>query len=65
MTSTIAPRPDSYRAYAEECWKRVNDAADIETKAVFQLTAEAWTMLAEQVEKLEADATHPFLESAA
>jgi hypothetical protein len=30
--------------------KFAKDAEDIETKAVFQLTAEAWTMLAAQVE---------------
>jgi len=47
--STVASKPDEYRRYAEECWKFANDADDIETKAVFQLTAEAWTMLAAQV----------------
>ena len=53
MMSTVASKPDEYRRYAEECWKFANDAEDIETKAVFQLTAEAWTMLAAQVETLE------------
>jgi hypothetical protein len=65
MTNTVASRPDSYRDYAQECWQRVNDATDIETKAVFQLAAEAWTMLAEQVEAFEAASTHPLLQSAA
>ena len=63
MTSTISSRPDSYRGYAEECWQLVNQAADIETKAVFQLTAEAWSMLAEQVERLEASSTLAPLQS--
>jgi hypothetical protein len=54
MSSTVASRPDSYRDYAEECWKLANDAADTETKSVFQLTAKAWSMLAAQVETLEA-----------
>jgi hypothetical protein len=53
MMSTVASKPDEYRRYAEECWKFANDAVDIETKAVFQLTAEAWTMLAAQVGTLE------------
>jgi hypothetical protein len=71
MTSTVASKPDEYRGHAEECWKFANDAEDIETKAVFQLTAEAWTMLAAQVETLEgaqgseAIATAPLLQSAA
>ena len=64
MTSTISSRPDSYRGYAQECWQLVNEAADIETKAVFQLTAEAWTMLAEQVEKFEASSTLALPQSA-
>jgi len=53
MMSTVASKPDEYRGDAEECWKFANDAQDIETKAAFQLTAEAWTMLAAQVETLE------------
>jgi len=71
MASTVASRPDEYRRDAQECWKLANDAEDIETKAVFQLTAEAWTMLAAQVETLEtaqgseAIATPPVLQSAA
>jgi hypothetical protein len=70
MTSTVASKPDEYRRDAEECWKFANDAEDIETKAVFQLTAEAWTILAAQVETLgaqgsEAVTTPPLLQSAA
>jgi hypothetical protein len=67
MTSTVASKPDEYRCYAEECWKFANDAEGIETKAVFQLTAEAWTMLAAQVEALQGAAiTTPLhLQSAA
>ena len=53
MTSTVASKPDEYRRHAEACWKFASDAEDIETKAVFQLTAEAWTMLAMQVETLQ------------
>ncbi len=52
--STIALKSDEYRRNAEECWEVANHAEDIETKAVFQLTAEAWTMLASQVETLGA-----------
>ena len=65
MTNPVASTPDTYRAYADECQKLANDAADIETKAAFQLTAKAWTMLATQVESREAAATHPILETAA
>jgi len=71
MMSTVASRPNEYRRYAEDCWKSVNDAKDVETKAVFQLTAEAWTLLASQVDALEAAhrseviATPPLLKSAA
>ena len=72
MTSTVASKPDEYRHYAEDCWKIVKDAQDLETKALFQLTAEAWTMLAAQVETfekcsqgLEAIITPPLLQSAA
>ena len=54
MTNAVASTPDAYRAYADECQKLANDAADVETKAAFQLTAKAWTMLAAQVETLEA-----------
>ena len=49
----MTDRPDEYRRYAEECWKLVDDAPEIESKAVFELTAEAWMMLATQVENLE------------
>jgi hypothetical protein len=71
VTGTVASKPDEYRHYAEDCWKIVNDAQDIETKAVFQLTAEAWTILAAQLETfesthgLEAIITPPLLQSAA
>jgi len=71
MTSAISSKPDEYRRYAQECWKLANDAEAIESKAVFQLTAEAWTMLAAQVETLEgaqgseAITTPPLLQSAA
>jgi hypothetical protein len=59
MTITVASRPETYRAYAEECWQVANDAGDLETKAAFELIAESWTMLAEQVETLEIAATRP------
>ena len=71
MTSTVVSRPDEYRRDAQECWKFAEDAEDIETKALFQLTAEAWAMLAAQVETLagahgtEAVSTAPLLQSAA
>jgi hypothetical protein len=65
MTDPVASTPDTYRAYAEECWKLANGAADIETKAAFQVTAEAWTMLAMQVEARETAATHPLPQTAA
>ena len=71
MTSTVASKSDVYRRDAQECWKFANDAEDIESKALFQLTAEAWTMLAEQVETLaathsnQAAATTELLQSAA
>jgi hypothetical protein len=71
MTSTAAARSDEYRRYAQDCWKFASDAMDIETKAVFQLTAEAWTMLASQIETLdtadesEADITPVPVQSAA
>jgi hypothetical protein len=53
MTSTVALKPDEYRRQAEECWDHANHAGDLETKAVFQLTAEAWERLASQVETRE------------
>ncbi len=71
MTNTVASKADEYRYYAQDCWKLVDDAQDLETKALFQLTAEAWTVLASQVEALEAThrseliATPPLLQSAA
>ena len=71
VTSTVPSKPDEYRQYAEECWKTVNDAKDLETNAVFQLIAEAWTMLAVQVEMFESNEdfdaiiTSPLLQFAA
>jgi hypothetical protein len=53
VTSTVALKPDEYRRQAEECWDHVNHAGDLETKAVFQLTAQAWERLATQVETRE------------
>jgi hypothetical protein len=64
MTSPVASTPDTYRAYADECQKLANGAADIETRAAFRLTAKAWTMLATQVEAREAAATYQILETA-
>jgi hypothetical protein len=63
--STVAKKSDEYRRNAEECWQAVDRAEDIETKAVFELTAEAWTMLSAQVATLgaqepEANTTPPF-----
>jgi len=65
MTNAVASTPDAYRAYADECQKLANDAADMETKAAFLLRANAWTMLAMRVETLEAAAARPLLETAA
>jgi len=65
MASTISSKPESYRGYSEECWQLVNKAADIETKAVFQLAAEAWAMLAEQVESIETSSALPLPRSEA
>ena len=65
MTNPVASTPDTYRAYAAECWKLADDAAEIETKAAFELTAKAWTMLATQVQAREAAVTHSILETAA
>jgi hypothetical protein len=53
MTDSVSSRPDEYRRNAKECRELAYDAPEIETKAVFQLAAEAWTMLATQVETLE------------
>jgi hypothetical protein len=61
MTDTVSSRPNEYRRYAEECWQLADDADEIETKAVFELTAEAWTMLAAQVERLEDSRSEPSL----
>lgn len=49
----IGSKSDEYRLHAEECWELAYQADDIGTKAVFELTAQAWTKLAEQVERLE------------
>jgi hypothetical protein len=71
MMSTVASRTDQYRHDAQECWKLAGDADDLESKALFQLTAEAWTMLAAQVESLAqqddapSDRAPPLLQSAA
>jgi hypothetical protein len=65
MTDIVSSRPDQYRRYAEECWKFANDADEIESKALFQLTAEAWTMLATQVKMLEDARSESALETAA
>ena len=53
MTSTAATESEEYRRYAEECWEFIDNAKDIETKAVFEIVAVAWTMFAGQVGKLE------------
>ena len=53
MASTNNSRSEEYRRYAEECWEFTDTAEDIESKALFELVAVAWTMLAAQVEKLE------------
>jgi hypothetical protein len=65
MTDIASSRPDEYRRYAEECWKFADDAEELESKALFQLTAEAWTMLATQVKMLEDTRSESALESAA
>jgi hypothetical protein len=51
--SVVPLKSDEYRHEAEECWQLAYGAEDIATKAVFELTAQAWTKLAEQVERLE------------
>jgi len=50
----VASKPRAYRLYAQECWELADHADDVETRAVFTLTADAWTKLAEQVEQLRA-----------
>jgi len=71
MTSTVDSRTEQCQHDAQECWKLAGDADDLESKALFQLTAEAWTMLAAQVESLAqqdgtpADRTPVLLQSAA
>ena len=64
MTDSVTSRPDEYRRNAMECWELAYDAEEIETKAVFQLAAEAWTMLAAQVQTLEDARSELALESA-
>ena len=64
MTDSVSSRPDEYRRNAMECWELAYDAEEIETKAVFQLAAEAWTMLAAQVQTLEDARSELALESA-
>jgi hypothetical protein len=71
MTNTNNLKSEEYRRYAEECWEFTDTAEDVETKAVFELVAMAWTMLAAQVEKpegaqgSEAIIIPPLLQSAA
>jgi hypothetical protein len=71
MASTNNSKSEEYRRYAEECWEFTDTAEDIETKALFELVAMAWAMLAAQVEKLqgdqgsEASIIPPLLQSAA
>jgi hypothetical protein len=50
--STLAFKSREYRLHAEECWELASHAQDVETRAAFRLTAEAWLMLADQVERL-------------
>jgi hypothetical protein len=64
MMDSVSSRPDEYRRNAMECWELAYDAEEIETKAVFQLAAEAWTMLAAQVQTLEDARSELVLESA-
>jgi len=71
MTNTNNLKSEEYRRYAEECWEFIDTAEDAETKAVLELVAMAWTMLAAQVEKpegaqgSEAIMVPPLLQSAA
>jgi hypothetical protein len=51
----VASKSREYRLYAQECWELADHAGDPGTKAVFQLTADAWMKLAEQVEMLRRD----------
>jgi hypothetical protein len=41
------------RRNAQECWAHANDAADEETKALFQQIAVAWEKLGTAVESLQ------------
>ena len=50
--SAVASKSREYRLYAQECWELADHAGDVGTKAMFQLTADAWMKLAEQVERL-------------
>jgi len=50
--STLAFKSREYRLHAQECWDLASHAQDIETRSAFRLTAEAWLMLADQVERL-------------
>jgi hypothetical protein len=54
VMTRIASKPRAYRLYAQECWELADHAGDVETRAVFTLTADAWLKLAEQVEELRA-----------
>ena len=64
MMDSVSSSRDEYRRNAMECWELAYDAEEIETKAVFQLAAEAWTMLAAQVQTLEDARSELALESA-
>ena len=50
--SAVASKSREYRLYAQECWELADHARDVETRAAFALTADAWMKLAEQVERL-------------
>ena len=51
--STSELNPSKYRRNAQKCWAHANDAADEETKSVFQLVAVAWEKLGTAVESLQ------------
>jgi len=48
----VAFKSREYRLHAQECWELADHARDVGTRAVFQLTADAWLKLADQVERL-------------
>ena len=51
--STSELNPSKYLRNAQKCWAHANDAADEETKSVFQLVAVAWEKLAEEAESVQ------------